>query len=557
VIEETVAAQRRVLGRLVESLVYEGAVRPQSEPGRGSRDRLRLVGRDRAGDPVVYSWAARRRYSFGRLRLGPETLWRAPAGQPPGEALSPRLFLDEIATLLAAAPERRNAFAAELERTVANDAQARRHWRAAARRAAGASFDDLEGLVVEGHPYHPSYKSRLGFDAADNAAFGPEFAQPIRPVWVGLRRDLVELAAVPGLRPDVVDDRVVLPVHPWQWRRHATTTWADLQASGALVAFGSGEDDYRAQQSIRSLANISCPEEATLKLALSIVNTSTARTLAPHAVANAPLITAWLQGIAARDPYLGRELRPVLLGERLGVAHSPELGAIWRESVHSYLGPGEEAAPFTALIHVDAIGEPFIAGWVKEQGVEAWTKRLLTVAVLPVLHFLVAHGIALEAHAQNLLLIHAGGRPRRLALRDFHDGVRFCAGGLAEPAARPALRPTPPEHLRVNRNSYLEAQSDEEVRDYVHDCLFFVNLAELAMFLEDRFELAEERFWALARRVVEDHRRRFPDLAGRADRFDVLAPEVAVEQLTTRRLLPDTEVRLQHVRNPLAGVDAD
>jgi siderophore synthetase component len=69
--------------------------------------------------------------------------------------------------------------------------------------------------------------------------------------------------------------------------------------------------------------------------------------------------------------------------------------------------------------------------------------------------------------------------------------------------------------------------------------------------------LAEERFWALARRVVEDHRRRFPDLAGRADRFDVLAPEVAVEQLTTRRLLPDTEVRLQHVRNPLAGVDAD
>jgi hypothetical protein len=53
VIEETVAAQRRVLGRLVESLVYEGAVRPQSEPGRGSRDRLRLVGRDRGGDPVV------------------------------------------------------------------------------------------------------------------------------------------------------------------------------------------------------------------------------------------------------------------------------------------------------------------------------------------------------------------------------------------------------------------------------------------------------------------------------------------------------------------------
>jgi siderophore synthetase component len=178
------------------------------------------------------------------------------------------------------------------------------------------------------------------------------------------------------------------------------------------------------------------------------------------------------------------------------------------------------------------------------------------VAVAPVLHFLVTHGIALEAHAQNLILIHEGGRPRRLALRDFHDGVRFSVAGLADPAARPALRPTPPEHFRVNRNSYLEAESDDEVRDFVHDCLFFVNLAELAMFLEDWFGLAEERFWSLARRVIEDHRRRFPELAERADRFDVLAPEVSVEQLTTRRLLPDTEVRLHRVRNPLALVDA-
>ncbi|HMC79827.1 MAG TPA: ferric iron reductase, partial [Acidimicrobiia bacterium] len=102
-----------------------------------------------------------------------------------------------------------------------------------------------------------------------------------------------------------------------------------------------------------------------------------------------------------------------------------------------------------------------------------------------------------------------------------------------------------------------EAESDDEVRDFAHDSLFFVNLAELAMFLEDRFDLAEERFWSLARRVVEDHRRRFPELAERSARFDVLAPEVSVEQLTTRRLRPDTEPRLQAVRNPLSLVDAD
>ena len=528
--------QRRVMRQLVESLIYEGA-----------------IGADAPG----YRFAVGRRFSFDRVRLGPEPLLRAVGGAAPAEATSPRRFLADLGPRLQADGQRRSAFALELEHTIANDTQARRHWRRAARSAAGASYDDLESLVVDGHPHHPSYKSRLGFDAADNAEFGPEFARPIRPVWVALRRDRVECSAVAGLAPPVVEDRVVLPVHPWQWRRHGPTTWAALQAEGSLVVLGKGADDYRAQQSIRSLANVTRPGQPTLKLALSIVNTSTVRTLAPHAVANAPLITAWLERIVAGDPYLGRELRPVVLGERLGVAHSAELSAIWRDSLHPYLAAGERAAPFTALGHVDATGEPFIAGWVKEQGVEPWVRRLLEVTVAPVLHLLVAHGIALEAHAQNLVLIHEDGRPRRLALRDFHDGVRFSVAGLADPAARPALRPTPPEHLRVNRNSYVEAQTDDEVRDFVSDCLFFVNLAELAMFLEDWFGLAEERFWGLARDVIERHRRRFPELAGRAARFDVLARTVSVEQLTTRRLLPDTEVRLQAVRNPLSLVDAE
>ena len=529
--------QRRVMRQLVESLLYEGAI-PDEVPG--------------------YRWRAGRRFSFDRVRLaGPEPVVRIAADGTATQATSPFLFLDEIGAVLPADRERRFAFAIELQHTIANDAHARRHWRAAGRLAAGAPFDELESLVVDGHPYHPSYKSRLGFDAADNAEFGPEFGRLLRPEWVAVRADLVEGSALGGARPEVVDGRVTLPVHPWQWRRHGSTTWAPLLADGSLVRLGTGTDDYRAQQSIRSLANVTSPWQPTLKTALSIVTTSTARTLAPHTVANAPLITAWLQRIATRDPYLARELRPVLLGELLGVAHSPELAAIWRDSLHRHLGPGEEAAPFTALCHVDAIGEAFIAPWVKEQGVEPWVRRLLEVTVPPVLHFLVAHGIALEAHAQNLILIHEDGRPRRLALRDFHDGIRYSVGGLADPAARPALRPTPPEQLRVNRNSYLEAASDDEVRDFAHDCLFFVNLAELAMFLEDRFDLAEERFWALARRVVEDHRRRFPELAGRAARFDVLAPDVAVEQLTTRRLLPDTEVRMHRVRNPLSLVDAE
>lgn len=533
---------RRVMRQLIESLVYEGL--------------LPLGGV--AGDGVRYSWTERRRFSFDRVQLGPEGVLRSPLdGDGTQEATSPAVFLRDIAPVLPGDAERRSAFAAELEQTVANDSAARRHWRQAGRSAGGAGFDELEGLVVDGHRYHPSYKSRLGFSPVDNAEYGPEFSRPIRPVWVAVHRDLVRCSALAGAVPEKLGDHVVLPVHPWQWRTHGPAAWSALLSDGALIPLGTGTDEYRAQQSIRSLANASRPDQPTLKLALSIVNTSTARTLAPHTVVNAPVVSGWLQRIAAADPYLRGALRPVLLAERLGVSHSPELAAIWRDSIHPYLALGEEAVPFTALTHVDATGEPFIGRWIKEHGIEAWLRELLEVTLTPVLHFLVGHGIALEAHAQNLILISTGGRPQRLGLRDFHDGIRFSMAGLAEPAAAPALEATPPEHFRVNRNSYLEAETDEEVRDFVHDCLFFVNLAELAMFLEDTFDLAEERFWSLARRVVEDHRRRFPELAHRAERFDVLAPEVSVELLTTRRLLPDTEVRMQRVRNPLSLVDAD
>jgi siderophore synthetase component len=528
--------------QLIESLVYEGLI------GAGGV----------AGDGVAYCWEEHRRFSFDRVRLGPGPVVRIEPGEALHEALSPRRFLEDIGPVLAADPERRRAFAAELLQTVLNDSAARRHWQAAGREAAGAGYDELESLIVDGHPYHPSYKSRLGFNAVDNAEYGPEFGRPLRPVRAAVHRDLLVWSAGPGFVPESMGDHLVVPVHPWQWRKHAPTTWAPFLAGGGLVPLGSTDDEYRAQQSIRSLANVSRPGRSTLKLALSIVNTSTARTLAPHTVMNAPAITGWLTAVVAGDPYLAEELRPALLCERLGVAHSPELAAIWRDSLLPYVAAGEEAAPFTALTHVDATGEPFIARWVKEQGAEGWARRLLEVTVPPLLHLLVAHGIALEAHAQNMILVHLAGRPRRLVLRDFHDGIRFSAAGLsaAAAAARPALQPTPEEHRRVNPNSYLEAGGDDDVRDFLHDCLFFVNLAELAMFLEDRFDLAEERFWSFARRVVEDHRRRFPELAGRAARFDVLAPEVSVEQLTSRRLLPDAAVRLQRVRNPLSLVDA-
>jgi siderophore synthetase component len=360
-------------------------------------------------------------------------------------------------------------------------------------------------------------------------------------------------------------------------------------AADRVVVLGEADDAHRPQQSIRTLGNASGPRRCSLKLALGIVNTSTARTLAPHTLANGPAVTTWLRGILADDPVLRDELRTGLLGEVLTASYrgpapalptgpDGDLGCLWREAVAAHLAPGERAVPFTTLAQRTPNGTPWVAPWVRAHGPARWAARFTEVAVTPVAHLLWAHGVALEAHAQNLLLVHRHGWPERLVVRDLHDGIRFARQHLPEPERVPPLAATPAAHLRVNRNSFIEFIDDvadgidttggvgpdearrraadeaaDTVRDFVADAFLFVNLAEVAFVLADDLGVDEATFWGMVRGVLDRHGRRSPELAAGAARFDLCAPTIGIEQLTTRRLLPDDRLRVVAAPNPLAG----
>ncbi|MQA10999.1 MAG: siderophore biosynthesis protein [Pseudonocardiaceae bacterium] len=571
--------RRRVFRQLLESLLYEGALRAE-EIGEG---RYAIDGVDAAGAPVRYEFSAHLRYGFDRISVGSEPIRRV-ARDSDTEADSTTRFLSEVRDGLSHDAVLLPDFARELEATLVNDALAQYVRTRRGDVLAGADYDTLEATVTDGHRYHPAYKSRMGFDLDDNAAFGPEFAEPVYPVWLAARLSITHatvsdsvlerdfLAEQLGTRTieefheriraagGEPSDYVLLPVHPWQWRERITHAFAPRLWAAELIVLGEDPHAHRAQQSIRTLACRDTPRRAYLKLSLSIVNTSTSRALAPHTVRNAPPISDWLHRIVARDEYLRDELRTVLLGEVMGVAVDPPpvadlvradsygaLAGIWRESLHTYLDPDERAVPFNGITARERDGTPLIDGWVREFGVRSWVSRLLEVSVLPVMRFLLRHGIALEAHAQNMVLLHRSGWPQRVALRDFHDGVRFSRAALAEPALCPELAGTPEHH--VNRNSFVQTDDLDLVSDFVLDAFFFINLGELGMFLEDAYALPEPEFWTLVRGTIEYYIQRF---GGGIDKFDVFKPTIEVEQLTTRRLLPDTELRLHRVSNPLS-----
>lgn len=572
--------EQRVVSQLLQALIYEGVLECAY-----ARAEFLLEGRSADGKAVQYRCPGEMKTSFGLVKLDGGPVIRAARN----EEERPATLADVCTEILGQLPpsDRLTAFMDELEQTLLKDLQAQDQAHPARPPAALRDYDELEGDIMDAHLYHPSYKSRIGFSLDENRRYGPEFKQLLQLQWLAVHRrlgrvnhsahtsyetllqqelgagDYERFADILAQQGKSSDDYLLVPVHPWQWQQRVAMLFHSELAGGDIVVLGQGQDSYRAQQSIRTLANYSAPDKAYVKLSLSITNTSTSRILAAHTLMNGPIIADWLHGLIEKDDY-AKQLDFVILGEVLGVSFNydqlPEhrkakaygtLGAIWRESLHGYLREGEAAVPFNGLCHIDESGRPLIDPWIQRHGVLLWTQQLLQASVTPIIHMLFAHGIGMESHAQNIMLIHRDGMPARIALKDFHDGVRYSPRHLAQPELAPDLVPVPASHARINRNSFILTDDLDAVRDFTCDAFFFICMAETAIFLARHYGLPEQDFWSMTARVVHQYQQRHPQHAERFRAFDVFAPTFQVEELTKRRLLGDSEPRFRQVPNPL------
>ncbi|MDQ0916524.1 IucA/IucC family protein [Paenibacillus sp. V4I5] len=579
--------RRRIFRQLIESLIYEGIVQPDMQHLESGFVAFTINGTGNDGSIVKYMCQGKRKVSFERIRLNAQPVQRV-TSQHEHEAVSLATFLVEIFQNTDVDTGRLSQFIDEIQQTLLKDTLAHYYRSPQTLEGKERSYDLLESNLIDGHPYHPCYKSRIGFDLTDHMAYGPEFKPSIRLVWVAVAKERInclvtsrkEYAAFikqqlgdslygefqtnlrnRGKNPD---QYTYLPVHPWQWENVISTEFNQHCWEDEVIWLGEGQEDYRPQQSIRTLANASLPTKPYVKLPLSITNTSTGRILAAHTILNAPIISDWLSQLLDQDLFLKEKCSLILLKEIAGAAYRSAdvsellqskvygvLGTIWRESIHTYLKPKEEAVPFNAVTHVEVNGRPFIDRWVKEHGIERWMERYIEVSVVPLIHMLYAHGIALESHAQNMILVHENGFPTRLALKDFHDGIRFSREHLADPQQYPALTPVPSHHPKINRNSFIETDRPDVVRDFVHDAFFFINLAEAALFMEEHYQVPETVFWSKVAHTIRQYQEQHPQLQQRFELFDLFAETIQVEQLTKRRLFGDSEFRVHDVQNPL------
>lgn len=568
---------QRVLRQLLEAVLFEGLVS------------YRLANRHRTG----WQWLSFRAGNlhgrcrgrvrgFGRLRLDMDTLTVEHKRQPVPPSLA------RLAGQLPAASPHQQALLRELVATINNcerlDALHRAQ-RPTDRRALHG--EALDRAMHEGHPYHPCYKSRLGFQGDDLLRYSPETSTAFPLHWVAVPRCILDShLPTPDMtfwQSEVGREHAyllraafhragvdwqhygVLPTHPWQWQKLREGPLADDLKTLGVQSLGPLGDRYRPGQSLRSLFNVSRPTQACIKLPLAIHNTSSRRHLEAHSVPSAPIISQWLETLVASDPHLDITYPLRLLPEyaSLGVTSgghrgtacarlAGELAAIWRTSIGARLDNGEQAIPLNALFQWQPDGLPFIHPWVERHGLGPWLEATLKAVILPVWHMLTAHGVGLEAHAQNSLLVMCDGWPSALMLRDFHDSVEY---------ARDFLPPTTPEpdfghrqalYDQAPDDQYYRMKGPEALRELVMDTLFIFNLSELALLLEEAYGFNEARFWDRVRAILTDYGLRHPDLAARTDRLAWNQSWVHTESLLCRKLQPDNQSHRHRVPNPLA-----
>ena len=395
-------------------------------------------------------------------------------------------------------------FAAELRNAVINLAIAM--GRPAAPVGDGPDWQaiGLERLAVSGHNLHPCGRTRLGWDTGDVLAYDMETAQT-RVGFVAVRPDLVV--------GDAMFPEGIVAVHPWQRDMVLPARYGDLLRDGSLKILDE-ELDAVPTAALRTLWVPSLGEY--LKVSLDIQVTSTRRSISVASTRNGPALSKLLHRLVDDD-------RIMLLAETAGsavpVGSGRDLSAIRRDGLAGRLHEGERVVPGVAL--------PLLLDELVTGNPETWLREYAEL-LLPPLMRLTAQGVAFEAHLQNCLPTFVGGRPHRLALRDF-AGLRLHLPRLAANGHDVMLWP----------GSVVGTDDLTIFRAKIGYTLFQAHLGEIVL----RLDLDEDRAWRIIREVLDT-------CCSGDDHAAFTAPLVPHKALVRMRLAGEGDLYIP-VRNPL------
>ena len=540
--------EKRVIKQLLEAILFEKLL-PFEIKEETTKPIVTIFSQQlRIQSECIYS-------SFDRIRLNEDTIkvmdnvWREiPAS------------IKDIVEQLTTSRKVQECLIEELQQTILLSEWNEQNLEHSSRR--GLSYEEMESAIMEGHPYHPCFKARTGFSKYDHEKYGPEARHSFQLWWVAVKREYLRVS-LPNEESTFIKDEVgvqtylllmdrlkmagatfedysLLPVHPWQWENKLQHEVEEISRN-KIIPLGYAGDFYRATQSVRTLWNETHPEKAHIKLPLNMVNTSSLRLIESHSVCTAPVLSNWLSQLIESDDYLTESLN--ILPEYAGMVAmennqvlSGHLAAIWRKSPSSILNGVENAVPMNAMSLMEQDGTPFIKPWLDRYGEKNWITQLVKVTVVPVWHLLVSEGIAIEAHAQNMILVHEDGWPKKIILRDFHESLEYVDDFLKRPELAPNFSELNSCYENAPNDVYYWMSSIEGLRELMMDTLFVFHLSELSYLLSQHMNLTEGDFWKEVREAIQGHLRFHPSLKERSKLLGAEKENIFTESLFTRKI---------------------
>ncbi|MGW7597830.1 IucA/IucC family protein [Streptomyces antimycoticus] len=454
---------------------------------------------------------------------------------------------------------------------------------------ATSGFQEIETGMTEGHPCFVANNGRLGFGIHEYLSYAPETASPVHLIWLAARRDRSTFTAAADLDYDALihselsertrarfaqtltdlgldpADYHLLPVHPWQWWNKLSVSFAAEVARQHLVCLGPGDDEYLAQQSIRTFFNTSDPSKHYVKTALSVLNMGFMRGLSAAYMEATPAINDWLAGLVSADDTfrscgfsiireraaIGYHHRQYEAATAKGSPYRKMLAALWRESPVPTLEPGQRLATMASLLHTDPAGASFVSALIEESGLTpaTWLRRYLDAYLTPVLHSFYAYDLVFMPHGENVILVIEDGVVQRVIFKDIAEEIAVMDPTAVLPPAVERIRVDVPEDKKL-----LSIFTD------VFDCF----LRFLNGILVSEGLLEEDTFWQTVADSVLSYQRSTPHLADKFAQYDMFTEDFALSCLNRLQLrnnremvdLQDPAGALQLIgtlRNPIAG----
>ncbi|MEU7652176.1 IucA/IucC family protein [Micromonospora taraxaci] len=286
----------------------------------------------------------------------------------------------------------------------------------------GALLDDVLA-AHHGHPVYPTDRCRHGLDDDELLRYAPEHAPRLTLRWHAAPAEDVRLSGeLPSWWPRAQSpDQVLLPVHPVTATRDALPV-TDLPTI-----------TVRPTLSMRTVALDRDPYlHLKLPLPTASLGARNRRTLRPGSLADGAAVAALLDRITDAEPTFAGRIRHADEGTWAHVDGDERRSFLLRRFPRDLAGV--HVVPVAALAAADPVAGTVLERISPERPVtllESYLDLLLDWHV----HLWLRHGIALEAHPQNIhLLVHPDGTVG-LLYKD-NDGARLDArhggpGGLA------------------------------------------------------------------------------------------------------------------------------